>query len=147
MKLSTKGRFAVRALVDIGINAAEHPVTVKEISERQGISTFYLEQLFSRMRQAGIIRGLRGPNGGYALARDPATITVLDAVEAAEGPVVLADCIDYDEAREDCPRREGCVTSVLWSELSDQLRQLLAQVTLAELLERHNRLQVSSGGS
>ncbi len=147
MKFSTKGRFAVRALVDIGIHAAEHPVTVKEISERQGISTFYLEQLFSRMRKAGIIRGLRGPSGGYELAREPATITVLEAVEAAEGPVALADCNDDDDIHQACPRRQNCVTSVLWVELAEQLRELLAQVTLAELLERHNRLEASSRGS
>jgi len=113
MRLSTQGRYAVRAMVDVALHAGESAVPRAEIARRQGISAAYIAQLFRKLERAGLVQGVKGPTGGYRLARPPAQITVGDIVRAAEGPIALVHCVPPDgEAR--CRRAECCVTRRLW---------------------------------
>ncbi len=141
MKLSTKGRYALRAVIDLALHSTGKPVSVKDISERQDISPYYLEQLFARLRKEGLVKGTRGPAGGYILAKPAEEITALDIVEAAEGPIELVDCLSRRHKGEICERREACVTSVLWAELTEEIRDLLRSYTLADLRAKARQLR------
>lgn len=127
MKLSTKGRYAVTAVLDLILHQHSHPVTLADISQRQGISLSYLEQLFSQLRRAGLVQGMRGPGGGYRLAKNANAVSVADVITAVEGP------IHADEDR--------CLTHELWDELSGQLHELLADISLGSLAEREARIE------
>ena len=140
MKISTKGRYGLRTLMDIAIHQADGPVNLRDIAERQGISSKYLWQIVNLLKTAGLVRGLRGPKGGYVLLRPPAAITLLDVIQILEGPISLVECVD-DSCY--CDRMRNCVTHSIWSEVSQAVRDALARVTLAEILRRH----VSSGDS
>lgn len=140
MKISTKGRYGLRTLMDIAIHQADGPVNLRDIAERQGISSKYLWQIVNLLKTAGLVRGLRGPKGGYVLLRPPAAITLLDVIQILEGPISLVECVDDSSY---CDRMRNCVTHSIWSEVSQSVRDALARVTLAEILRRH----VSSGDS
>lgn len=120
MRLSTKGRYAVTAVMDLHLHAGKSPVTLADISERQSLSLSYLEQLFSQIRRHGLVRGVRGPGGGYRLARPAETISVADIILAVD------QSMDWEEG-------ERCVTHDLWAELSDQIQGFLEEITLASL--------------
>ena len=94
MKLSTKGRYGVKAMVDLAINYGEQPISIKSISERQNISEYYLEQLFSSLRKAKLIKSVRGAQGGYILNRAPEEITIYDVINVLEGPIEISDCLE-----------------------------------------------------
>lgn len=127
MKLSTKGRYAVTAVMDLVLHQQQHPVTLSDISRRQGISLSYLEQLFSHLRRAGLVQGMRGPGGGYRLARSADDVSVAEVITAVDGP------IDMDGHR--------CLTHDLWDELSGQLHELLSDISLASLAEREAQIE------
>lgn len=127
MKLSTKGRYAVTAVMDLVLHQQQHPVTLSDISRRQGISLSYLEQLFSHLRRAGLVQGMRGPGGGYRLARSADDVSVAEVITAVDGP------IDMDGDR--------CLTHDLWDELSGQLHELLSDISLASLAEREAQIE------
>lgn len=127
MKLSTKGRYAVTAVMDLVLHQQQHPVTLSDISRRQGISLSYLEQLFSQLRRAGLVQGMRGPGGGYRLARSAEDVSVAEVITAVDGP------IDMDGDR--------CLTHDLWDELSGQLHELLSDISLASLAEREAQIE------
>lgn len=129
MRLSTKGRYAVTAVMDLHLHEVDGPVTLAEISERQDLSLSYLEQLFSQIRRHGFVRGVRGPGGGYRLARPAETISVADIMLAVDPSV---DAIGDAEA-EDGEAGERCVTHDLWAELSGQIQEFLEEITLANL--------------
>ncbi len=132
MRLSTKGRYAVRAMVDLALHAQEGPVSRADIARRQGISPAYIAHLFTRLQQAGLIRSVRGRGGGYVLGRDPARIPVSEIVRAAEGPVALTDCT-APGGETICPRAPRCVTRRLWVRAAEALVETLDGVTLADL--------------
>lgn len=127
MKLSTKGRYAVTAVVDVAIHQESQAVTLADISARQGVSLSYLEQLFSQLRRAGLVQGMRGPGGGYRLARPANAVSVAEVIVAVDGPV------NTDS--------ESCLTHELWGELSEQLHEMLSDITLASLAEREIGLE------
>ncbi len=129
MRLSTKGRYALTALMDLYLHEASGPVTLAGISEREGLSLSYLEQLFAGMRRHGLVHGVRGPGGGYQLARAAGDISVADVILAVDGPVDATQC----QGREDCDAGERCLTHDLWAELSGQLQAFLDGISLAEL--------------
>ncbi len=133
MKLSTKVRYGVRAMVDLAVHQGERPVLVKAIAERQTLSKKYLESLLASLKTAGLLRSVRGAKGGYLLARAPEDITIEAVTTALDGPIALADCIDNPEI---CGRARDCPTRELWRELTDALRARLRSVTLAELARR-----------
>jgi Rrf2 family iron-sulfur cluster assembly transcriptional regulator len=130
MKLSTKGRYAVTAMLDLALHDVDRPVTLADISECQAISLSYLEQLFARLRQHGLVHGVRGPGGGYRLGRPADAISIADIVMAVDERVNITRC----GGNEDCYRGERCLTHVLWSDLSAQIFDFLDGITLAHLL-------------
>lgn len=134
MKISTKGRYGLRTLMDIAIHQGGGPVTLHEISERQGISAKYLWQILNVLKTAGFVRGTRGPKGGYLLLRDPADISLLDVLQVLEGPIILVECVDDPDY---CRRVDNCIAHSIWKETSEAIRGALKSTTLAELLRRH----------
>ena len=130
MRLTTKGRYAVTAMIDLSINQVKGPVTLKSISDNQGISLSYLEQLFSKMRKSNLVEGTRGPGGGYVLARDVDQISIADIVVAVDEPLDITEC----EGRQNCHEGKRCLTHGLWSELSEQLYSFLSGIRLGQLM-------------
>ena len=131
MRLTTKGRFAVTAMVDLGMRHGTGPVTLAEISGRQKISLSYLEQLFGKLRRRGIVDSVRGPGGGYCLARDMAQLTVADIILAVDEPIDATQCA----GKENCKDEEKCLTHDLWANLNERIFDYLGSVTLRQLVE------------
>jgi Rrf2 family iron-sulfur cluster assembly transcriptional regulator len=132
MKLTSKGRYAVTAMLDLALHAEQGPVTLAGISERQGISLSYLEQLFTRLRKQGLVASTRGPGGGYTLSRSAHDIAVADVVTAVDESVDATRC----GGRGDCQGGKRCLTHDLWTELSDQIYGFLSGITLGKLVDQ-----------
>jgi len=143
MKLSTKVRYGVRAMVDLALHSNGKPVLVQSIAERQEISRKYLENLLVSLKTAGIVRSLRGARGGYVLARPAEDITMEELVIALEGPPTLIDCLEDPAA---CHRVDFCATRDLWKEMTLSLRSLLKRTTLADLADRAKE-KIDAAGS
>lgn len=139
MKLSTKGRYAVTAMMDLAIHDKSGPVTLADISVCQGISLSYLEQLFAKLRKSGLVEGVRGPGGGYRLARPADQITVAAIVSAVDEAVDVTRC----RGHEDCQDGERCLTHQLWDELSDRLYAFLDGITLDQFTSRPDVREVA----
>ena len=139
MRLTTKGRFAVTAMLDLALNASDGPVTLAGISERQKISLSYLEQLFGKLRRRELVDSVRGPGGGYCLARDPALVSVADIVRAVEEPLDSTQC----GGRENCHDSHRCMTHDLWEELNATVYGFLSGVKLSHLVEKQRTKPVS----
>ena len=137
MRLTTKGRYAVTAMLDLALNAQDRPITLADISQRQGISLSYLEQLFSRLRKQGLVSSARGPGGGYRLSRDANEINVAQVIEAVDEKVSVTRC----GGKGDCQNGEACLTHKLWCSLSDQIHGFLDGISLGSLVdEEHVKL-------
>jgi Rrf2 family transcriptional regulator, iron-sulfur cluster assembly transcription factor len=134
MRLSTKGRYAVTAMLDLTLKGKEGPVTLADISVNQGISLSYLEQLFAALRAKQLVRGVRGPGGGYYLGKESSEISIADIICAVDEWVEFTKC----QGRENCRNGDRCLTHDLWNELSDEIFNFLSQITLAELVARGN---------
>ena len=132
MRLSTKGRYAVTAMLDLALHEGKGPVTLADISVNQGISLSYLEQLFAALRAKHLVRGVRGPGGGYYLGKASAEITVADIICAVDEWVEFTRC----GGREDCHDGERCLTHTLWDHLSDEIYRFLNGISLADLVSR-----------
>jgi Rrf2 family iron-sulfur cluster assembly transcriptional regulator len=132
MRLSTKGRYAVTAMLDLALNGTEGPVTLADISENQGISLSYLEQLFAALRGKGLVRGVRGPGGGYYLGRASDEISIADIICAVDEWVEFTRC----KGKQNCHDGQRCLTHSLWDDLSQQIFIFLSDITLADLVER-----------
>lgn len=131
MRLSTKSRYAITAMLDLALNGSQGPVTLADISENQSISLSYLEQLFSALRAKGLVRGIRGPGGGYYLGRDASSISIADIVCAVD------DWVEYSrEKAKQMPIETQCTTRGLWEDLSNQIFDMLDGTSLAELVQR-----------
>lgn len=139
MRLTTKGRYAVTAMLDLALHATEGPVPLADISQRQGISLSYLEQLFSRLRRQGLVGSARGPGGGYRLARSAADIAVVDVINAIDENVNVTRC----GGQGDCQDGEPCLTHELWCDLSAQIHDFLAGIDLQQLVERRSVREIS----
>ncbi len=135
MRLSTKGRYAVMAMADLGYYTHGHPTTLADIAERQGISLSYLEQLFSKLRRSGLVRSVRGPGGGYVLARPIEQIRVSDIMIAVDEPLQATRCMPGSPKGCHHDRRR-CLTHDLWKELSDQIYLYLSSVSLGSVCEK-----------
>jgi len=132
MRLTTKGRYAVTAMLDLAFHSQNKPVTLTDIATRQTISLSYLEQLFSRLRKAGMVIGVRGPGGGYKLSRAAADINISEIICAVDEPLDSTKCGGEGNCQDGLP----CLTHDLWMGLSDQIRSYLQGISLGELLER-----------
>ena len=137
MRLTTKGRFAVTAMIDLALRQSDGPVTLAGISERQGISLSYLEQLFGKLRRHSLVASVRGPGGGYTLARGMELISVADVIIAVDEPLDATQCA----GKENCHGEEDgrCMTHELWSNLNKRMFEYLASVTLAGLVEQQKQ--------
>jgi Rrf2 family iron-sulfur cluster assembly transcriptional regulator len=136
MQISTKGKYSVRAVVDIAQNSNGSPVTLKAISEREGISLLFLEQLFQQLRKGDIVKSIRGPFGGYVLARDASEITVGEVVRLVEPPLYSNSCFDKEESAHDCRIADSCVSGAIWRQLDEHINSFMDSITLAELINR-----------
>ena len=132
MRLTTKGRFAVTAMIDIAMNSTTGPATLAGVSERQRISLSYLEQLFGKLRRHGLVESVRGPGGGYHLARAADTVSVADIILAVDEPIDATQC----GGRENCHDDRRCMTHELWAGLNAHIFSFLQSVTLAELVRQ-----------
>ena len=133
MKISTKGRYALRLMLDLALNNIGEPVRIKDIAARQAISDKYLEQIISTLNKAGYVKSIRGPQGGYLLTREPEKYTVGMILRLTEGSLAPVACLE-DEVNS-CPRREGCATLRLWQMLDRAISDVVDKVTLEDLVE------------
>jgi Rrf2 family transcriptional regulator, iron-sulfur cluster assembly transcription factor len=136
MQISTKGKYSVRAVVDIAQNSHGSPVTLKAISEREGISLLFLEQLFQQLRKGDIVKSIRGPFGGYVLARDASEITIGEVVRLVEPPLYSNSCFDKEESAHDCRIADSCVSGAIWRQLDEHINSFMDSITLADLINR-----------
>jgi len=132
MRLSTKGRYAVTAMMDLALHDREGPVTLADISQTQGISLSYLEQLFAKLRKKNLVEGVRGPGGGYRLAKMPHLVTVAEIITAVDENVDVMRC----KGEGDCQDGERCLTHELWEDLSHRLYEFLDGITLDQFVDR-----------
>lgn len=131
MRLSTKGRYAVSAILELAMHCNAGPLTLAAISEEQGISLSYLEQLFARLRRAGLVDGVRGPGGGYCLSRQPDMISIADVIMAIGEGIDTTLC----QGEENCQEGERCLTHELWDKLGKEIFNFMDSITLASFLE------------
>lgn len=143
MRLTTKGRYAVTAMLDLALNADGDPVSLADISGRQNISLSYLEQLFARLRRQELVISVRGPGGGYRLGRPSAEIAIVDIINAVDESVDATRC----QGRGNCQQGETCLTHHLWSDLSQQIQEFLRNITLADLMARHEVRRIAENQS
>ena len=135
MRLTTKGRFAVTAMIDVALHDSKGPVTLAGISERQKISLSYLEQLFGKLRRSALVESVRGPGGGYRVARGLADISVAQIIQAVDEPMDATQCGGLENCHDD----QRCMTHELWSNLNQCIQNYLVKVTLAGLVEAQQK--------
>ena len=133
MKLSTKGRYGMRAMLDLAQHYDDGLVLVKDVARRQEVSERYLEHLFLSLKTAGLVKSVRGAHGGFTLARAPDKIKLMDIINVSEGPLALVDCVVDASV---CSRSSLCATRYLWHELQSAMGEVLGNLTLQDLIER-----------
>jgi Rrf2 family cysteine metabolism transcriptional repressor len=138
MKLSTKGKYGVRAVFEIARHYGKGPISIKEIAERQGISFSYLEQILHKLGKAGLIDSVRGPAGGYLLARQPSELTIGDIVRVLEGPIALSHCLEPGESA-DCYQADDCVARMVWAKVGAKIEEALDSISFDDLLQRNQK--------
>ena len=136
MKISTKGRYALRLMLDLASNDSGTPIRLKDVAKRQGISEKYLEQIISILNKAGFVKSVRGPQGGYSLSRTPADYTVGMILRLTEGSLCPVDCAAEENGS--CDREDTCVTRMLWKKLDDAISSVVDHLSLEELLSWQN---------
>lgn len=133
MRISTKGRYGLRTLMDIALHQAKGPVTLNDIADRQAISVKYLWQVINPMKTSGLLNVTRGAKGGYVLAKRPDEITMLEVVTNLEGPMSIVECLANEDA---CDRINSCISRTVWLEVNRAVEKALGNITLAEVLRR-----------
>ncbi|MCX7695037.1 MAG: Rrf2 family transcriptional regulator [Caloramator sp.] len=139
MKLSTRGRYGVKAMFELALNYGNEPLSIKTISEKQNISEYYLEQLFGSLRKAGLVKSIRGAQGGYVLSRPPSEVTVGDILDVLEGPIEISECIDDED---NCSRIEYCATRLLWIKIRDSVNQVTHSITLEDMVNDYKSMNI-----
>lgn len=142
MKLSTKGRYGVRAMVTLALSHGGAPISIKTISKKENLSEYYLEQLFSPLRRANLIRSIRGAQGGYVLCKTPSEITVGDIMTVLEGPIEVADCIDGIG----CASEHDCTTKSLWAKVKKSIDDVLNSITLQDIVDDYEKAKSKKNG-
>jgi Rrf2 family protein len=138
MKLSTKGRYGLRALVDLALQSGPDVVSISSIAQRQGISERYLEQLMAKLKKSGIITSIRGAQGGYVLAKNPEEITIGDILRSLEGDLNPVDCPEVMETGK-CSGSGQCAAKMVWKKINDVINQTVNSIKLSDLLEEQRR--------
>ena len=134
MKISTKGRYGLRILIDLATHDNSIPRLIRDIAQAQQISEKYISRLVIDLRRAGLIRSIRGVNGGFHLAKKPEEITLLEVIETMEGPVSVVECVN---ARHKCDRNSSCGARTIWQQLNENIRNMMQNITLAEILQAY----------
>lgn len=145
MKISTKGRYGVRIMLELALDCEQDLLTVRQIAQRQDISEKYIEQIISLLNKAGLVRSFRGAQGGYRLARSPHAITVSEILHVTEGKMNLVGCLS--ESAGACNRKNECITNEVWREMRDALETVAGGITLADLVQRHHRKHKENAAS
>ncbi len=140
MRLTTKGRYAVTAMLDLAIHGLQKPVSLNDISGRQGISLSYLEQLFAKLRRAELVSSVRGPGGGYRLAVEPSEISIAQVVDAVNESMDATRC----KGKGDCQEGDQCLTHHLWQDLSSRIHSFLSDISIGDLINRKEIRDVAS---
>ena len=138
MRLTTKGRYAVTAMLDLALHFGEGPITLADIAQRQGISLSYLEQLFSRLRKRSLVSSVRGPGGGYSLGRDASEIFIGEVITAVDENMDTTRC----HGANNCQNNERCLTHDLWQDLSNRIHDYLSTISLQDLMNRRGVQEV-----
>jgi Rrf2 family protein len=133
MKISTKGRYALRLMIDLATNNTGVPISLKDVAKRQGISDKYLEQITAVLNKAGYVKSVRGAQGGYMLRRDPKEYTVGMILRLTEGSLAPVNCVEDDDYV--CDRADGCVTVIVWKKINDAINEVVDGITLQDLLD------------
>ena len=147
MRMSTRGRFGLRALLHLAVCERDTPVPAAALAKKMGISADYLMQLLVRLRRAGLVKSARGPRGGFKLGKKPARISVGDIVRAVEGPIAVTDCLDHSQRvrmshgkpTKPCAKRANCIARLVWQRLSDDITVLLDHSDLQQILDDARR--------
>ncbi|NMA84288.1 MAG: Rrf2 family transcriptional regulator [Epulopiscium sp.] len=139
MKLSTKGRYGLKIMLDLAINGQNGHIALNSIAERQGLSEHYLEQLIAVLRKAGLVQSMRGAQGGYILAKPLDEITIGDILRTLEGSLAPVDCVIEDQEI-DCDKSEFCVTKTVWMKVRDSINEVVDNITLEDLVEDYNKI-------
>ena len=142
MKISTKGRYGLRILLDLAVHDNGEPRLIRDIAESQQISEKYISRLIVDLRRAGMVRSIRGAKGGFKLARQPRELTVLDIVEVMEGPMSIVDCVRKPEK---CSRFGNCATRNIWDQLNSDIRDSMRKITLQQIIDNYNRQNAENG--
>jgi len=141
MKVSTKGRYGLRAMFELAQQYGSGPIPLAEIAERQELSEQYLEQLIAILRKSGLIKSVQGAQGGYMLAKPPKEITVGDVLRVLEGPLVPVDCVDENVGGQDCRRYEQCVSRLVWEKVRDSVSKVVDSITLEDMCHDAKAMQ------
>lgn len=136
MRLSTKGRYGARAMLDLALNSGEGPILLRDIARRQEVSEKYLEHSITALRKAGLVRSIRGARGGYVLAKSPSQIRLSEIMEVLEGSMAPVECVDDPQV---CQRAQLCVTRDIWAKMKEAIDNILESITLQDMVERQNR--------
>jgi Rrf2 family protein len=140
MKISTKGKYAMEAILDLAIHTFDGHESLKNIAERRSISENYLEQIFVVLRRNGIVESIRGAQGGYKLAKKPDKITAGDIIRAVEGAISPVDCVDLSENDVKCEFHRNCSTRWVWCRMAEELNAIVDSVTIADLIESYRNI-------
>ncbi|MBW2046356.1 MAG: Rrf2 family transcriptional regulator [Deltaproteobacteria bacterium] len=141
MRLSTKGRYGARVMLELALNYGNGPVLLKDIAKHQGISVGYLEHILPRLKAAGLVNSTRGAHGGYTLAKEPSRINLGQVVKALEGNLAIVECVTAPQV---CQRVESCITRDIWGQMSRELMKMLGSTTLQDMVNRQKKKQESS---
>jgi Rrf2 family cysteine metabolism transcriptional repressor len=141
VKISTRGEYGLRAMLDLAEHYHQHPISLRSIAERQGISESYLEQLIAGLKKAGLVNSIRGAQGGYQLAKDPAMIRISEIFIILEGPIAPTECVNEDYNPEaGCKNSQTCAVRLLWQKLRNSITEVLESTTLADLVTQSKAL-------
>mgnify|MGYP000004956461 FL=1 len=136
MRISTKGRYALRLMLDLAVNGKDNYISIKNISTRQEITDKYLEQIINQLCKAGFVKSARGANGGYRLSREPKDYTVGMILNVMEGTLSPVPCLDYETNT--CPRSNACITLDVWRQIHEAVQNVVDNITLADLVEKYH---------
>lgn len=137
MKISTKGRYGLRLMLDLALNAQDKAISLKEVANRQDISDKYLEQIVTQLNRAGLVKSIRGAQGGYSLGKLSDEISVGDILRVTEGPLSIVDCVDDDSC---CNKASGCVTQYVWRKINHAVLEVVDNITLNDLVKQSEEI-------
>ncbi|MDI9476627.1 MAG: RrF2 family transcriptional regulator [Natronincolaceae bacterium] len=138
MKLSTKGRYGLKAMFDLAVHDGEGPIPLKNIAERQRVSDHYLEQLIAELRKSGLVKSVRGAQGGYMLAHKPSEITVGDIIRVLEGPLGPSDCV-LENGPIQCNNADHCIAKTVWEKIQTSISDVIDFITLQDMLDDYKK--------